>query len=173
MNDEQEVGGAPGVPREAREPETQRVVDLVCPWCGDRLNVLKPAGGCLIAEKHGYGWHAACADAAEAVDEQVADLATLRQQLAEWQIAITPCEVHTPDLWEGDGTCVICEGHRIHDALTALRAQRDRLCEVEQEMRDRVAEKSIGPVHAAQQAETSHWVDRLAVVLTDAAQEDR
>ncbi len=72
--------------------ETQAAVDAprdrVCPWCGDSLYVLKASGGCLTAEKHGYLWHAECADAREAVDAPPNDVDTLRQVCAEmYQVA--------------------------------------------------------------------------------------
>lgn len=33
-----------------------------CPWCGESVAVLKPAGGCLTAEVRGRMWHPQCAN---------------------------------------------------------------------------------------------------------------
>lgn len=54
--------------------------ELPCPWCGDALNVLKPAGGCLIAERFGYSGHAECIENAE---QAAADVAGLRHQVEQ------------------------------------------------------------------------------------------
>ena len=37
--------------------------------------------------------------------------------LADLVRAYGICDQHTPDKWEGDGTCVICEGQRLADQL--------------------------------------------------------
>jgi hypothetical protein len=52
--------------------------------------------------------------------------------LAQYRAAFALCEVHTPDLWEGDGTCVICEAVNQDDKLKAADA---RLAQVEAEYR--------------------------------------
>lgn len=39
------------------------------------------------------------------------------------------CELHTPDKWEGDGTCIVCEGQQLADRLTALTQAQQRLIE--------------------------------------------
>lgn len=48
---------------------------------------------------------------------------TARQQLLEYRQSFALCEVHTPDLWEGDGTCVLCEAVHQNDELTTARQQ--------------------------------------------------
>lgn len=60
---------SPPVVASSRSEEGLKVEDMRCPWCGDTLNYLKPAGGCLIADIHGYGWHARCADEYEAAKD--------------------------------------------------------------------------------------------------------
>ena len=54
----------------AEERPQLEVADHICPWCGDPLRVLKPSGGAIFAEKHGYVWHPQCADAREAVEDR-------------------------------------------------------------------------------------------------------
>ncbi len=76
-------------------PRDVEIKDRICPWCGDRLIVLKSSHGCLIGEKHGYVWHAACVEALEQREE---DRAALLQQIAqltkrvEWLQARLPHE---------------------------------------------------------------------------------
>lgn len=47
----------------------------------------------------------------------------------EWQRAINPCAEHTPDRWEGDGSCVICEGHELKASLEESRSTLTALAE--------------------------------------------
>lgn len=49
----------------------------------------------------------------------------LRAELTAWQHSYRPCEQHTPDKWESDGTCVICEATDLFVELDRLRAERD------------------------------------------------
>jgi hypothetical protein len=76
--------------------------------------------------------------------------------------AFNCCELHTPDKWEGDGTCVICEGGQ-------LRAQRDALTAALRALHGEIAQHTasffwndidIGLLHAK-------WRDRLAALLAD------
>jgi hypothetical protein len=54
-------------------------------------------------------------------------LTVLQQRIEEWGRAISPCAVHAPDVWEGDGTCVICELQATADKLKAAEQQLDAL----------------------------------------------
>jgi hypothetical protein len=62
-------------------------------------------------------------------------LATAEASLAKYRAAFALCEVHTPDLWEGDGTCVICEAVEQSDKLKAAEAS---LAQVQQALRQLV-----------------------------------
>jgi hypothetical protein len=35
----------------------------------------------------------------------------------DWRRIYGICENHMPDRWEGDGSCIICEGQRLWDQL--------------------------------------------------------
>lgn len=50
-----------------------------------------------------------------------------QQEIAEARRAYAICSDHQPDRWTGDGTCVICEGDKLHSGLTAARQEIERL----------------------------------------------
>ena len=49
-------------------------------------------------------------------------LTNWRPTLEQYQQAFCCCEVHTPDIWEGDGTCIICEAVELKRRLDAALA---------------------------------------------------
>lgn len=57
----------------------------------------------------------------------VKEVAALTQQVERLQQSLNLCEVHTPDLWEGDGSCVICEAVHQSDKLEQAEAEVARL----------------------------------------------
>jgi hypothetical protein len=60
-----------------------------------------------------------CADGLESSYDE------LEAALRASQQAYAICEAHQADKWEGDGTCVICEGQRLADEAAALRASQE------------------------------------------------
>lgn len=95
---------------------------------------------CQLLEAHMMRWHANLCHFPEFRLERHEDDAKMLEQFnavqrehheemlrlaREWQHSYRPCEEHTPAVWEGDGSCVICEAHRIHAELSRLRAERD------------------------------------------------
>jgi hypothetical protein len=48
-------------------------------------------------------------------------------ELAQYRGAFTVCDAHTPEQWESDGSCVICEGGILKDSLVASESARDEL----------------------------------------------
>jgi hypothetical protein len=62
--------------------------------------------------------------AAALVEEAAeASLAAQTRELANYQGAFSPCALHQPDRWEGDGTCVVCEGTVASEAAAQWRDQ--------------------------------------------------
>lgn len=60
-----------------------------------------------------------------AAEAEVTRLKELADDLALWKL----CPVHQPNVWESDGTCPICEGHRLAEEVTrlsSLLAQREQ-----------------------------------------------
>ena len=57
--------------------EGRAEVRNVCPGCGEPWRgegmTMKPAGGEMYGERHGFWWHAACVEAAERADEARAE----------------------------------------------------------------------------------------------------
>lgn len=43
----------------------------------------------------------------------------LTEELDGYKASLALCESHTPDIWEGDGTCVICEAEELNTLRTA------------------------------------------------------
>lgn len=52
---------------------------------------------------------------------------TLQARLDEMQQSFRLCADHQPDRWEGNGGCVICEGHALQERVRKLEAERDAL----------------------------------------------
>lgn len=63
------------------------------------------------------------------------------RELAEAREAYAICRDHLPDRWEGDGTCVICEGQRLE---AKVREQAERIKELVQ--RIEVLETAVGNI---------------------------
>ncbi len=64
------------------------------------------------------------------------------EELMEWRRSLSLCESHVPEVWEGDGTCVLCEGERLAANVagnTDLRAQLTTADHARAEMRRALA----------------------------------
>jgi hypothetical protein len=96
------------------EPPPQAVDAEFCDGC-ITTTWCRAKGGCL---------------AERLPSKEQAEVASLRAQLTKQKRwlddagkAYAPCYEHQPDMWEGDGTCVICEGQKLRVQLTEAQQQ--------------------------------------------------
>lgn len=72
-------------------------------------------------------WHDGCRPnremAARELLKSQAVIDRLADRIALFQQSFAFCAMHTPELWEGDGTCVICEGIITSEAAALWRNQ--------------------------------------------------
>ena len=71
---------------------------FICPGCGQTMEHLKPAEGCLFGEYNGYVWHAGCLSALDASQQREA---RLRAVIEEIRAADKDaCDTHCALLWK-------------------------------------------------------------------------
>jgi hypothetical protein len=72
---------------------------------------------------HAEYWSTTAQGSEEADDALwlLAQLQAAQARIEAYQESLNLCENHTPDRWEGDGTCMICEGVRLQAQLQRLR----------------------------------------------------
>jgi regulator of replication initiation timing len=83
---------------------------------------------------------------------------TARQQaereLAQYRGAFTVCDAHTPEQWESDGSCVICEGGMLKDSLTASEQSRETLRTALEPLARKEHDRAV---HANALFSVEHW----------------
>lgn len=83
----------------------------------------------------------------------------MQDRVAAFQASFRLCDLHAPEVWEGSGTCVLCEAVQEHAAISALQQQIRRLVEQWREV------SRTSQCFSHESLTVGHCADSLAVLL--------
>jgi hypothetical protein len=123
------------------------------------------------ALEHGWFRSAPAADVAKDVRTELlrlqAQVAALTAERDAAYQAYTPCAEHHPNVWEGDGSCTICEAQQIYATLAQTREALRRLREYAQHTQECAEQRYRAWVEAERHAVPVYCSCGLKQALAD------